>query len=210
MTEPGASDVPEIVRADAEQIERAAALIRAGQVVAFPTETSYGLAADALCAAAVGRVVQVKGRGPQHPMPVLVADLQMLARVALAPGARARRLIARHWPGALTLVLPGRASLPAGIVNDTGGVGVRISSDPVARQLVEAVGLPITATSANATGEPSAREARAAARAGVALVLDDGPRTEPPSTVVAVRDDALIVLRQGALRIDDGSGDNSG
>jgi L-threonylcarbamoyladenylate synthase len=199
---------PEVVLADAAQIARAAALLRAGLVVGFPTETSYGLAADALSAAAVARVAQVKGRGPGHPMPVLVADLEMLRRIALDIPARARALIASHWPGPLTIVLPGVPGLPRSITNDAGAVGVRVSSDPIAQQLVQAAGGPITATSANATGEPPAQDPVAAACAGVVLVLADGPRRAPVSTVVEVRGDAVIVLRQGPVRIQDGPGDH--
>ena len=199
MTAPSGS-VPERTRADAEGIRRAAVAITEAAVVAVPTETSYGLAADALDPLAVARVLAIKGRSEGHQVSVLVADRAMLARVAARISPVAEELMARHWPGALTLVVPAREGLPAALVNSTGGVGVRISSDPVVQALLRAVGRPITATSANRSGEPAATEAEGAGLAGVALVLDDGPRCAPASTVVDVTG-VPVVLRQGAVVI---------
>lgn len=191
---------PQHMRADVEGIRRAAAAITGGAVVAVPTETSYGLAADALDALAVARVLAIKGRSESHQISVLVADRDMLARVAGRISAAAEELMARHWPGALTLVVPAREGLPPALVNPAGGIGVRISSDPVVQALLGAVRRPITATSANRSGEPAATEAHDAGLEGVALVLDDGPRRAPASTVVDVTGPP-VVLRQGAVLI---------
>lgn len=190
-----------VVRATGAALARAAAIIRRGGVVAYPTETVYGLAADALDPAAVGRVIEIKGRDRAQKVSVIVADAQMLTMVVARISEPAARLIEEHWPGPLTLVLPARAGLPPELVNERGGVGVRVSSDPIAAGLVRAAGGPITATSANRSGEVAATTARRACVAGIDLVLDDGPRRGAPSTVAECLGDRAVVLRQGALRI---------
>ena len=190
-----------ILRAGDAAVARAAELILSGAVVAYPTETLYGLAVDALDELALARLVGIKGRDPARPFPLLVTDIEMLAGVVEAVPPAARRLIEAHWPGALTLVLPAAAALPRALVGPRGGVGVRISSEPVARALVAAVGRPITATSANRAGEPPATCAAAAASLEVALVLDGGVRDAAPSTVVEVLE-RPIVLRAGMVLVD--------
>ena len=107
-------------------------------------------------------------------------------------------LLGEHWPGPLTVVLAAKPGLPSVLVSEAGGIGLRMSPDPVAAQLVDAVGAPITATSANRSGAPPATVATAAALAGVALVLDDGPRNNPPSTVIEAVG-PLRLLRPGPV-----------
>jgi L-threonylcarbamoyladenylate synthase len=146
--------------------------------------------------------VALKGREPGRPFPVLVADRAMLEGFAVV-SAEAEALMRAHWPGALTLVLPARPGLPGPLLNDAGEVGVRLSAHAAARRLVEAFAAPITATSANPSGCPAARDADEvrAALPGVA-VLDDGPAGgAPPSTVVRFDGGRLVVLRQGALHV---------
>jgi L-threonylcarbamoyladenylate synthase len=189
-----------ILSADDAGIAQAAGLICAGEVVAFPTETLYGLAVDALDEAALARLVQLKGWVAEHPISLIVADEAMLQRVVTAVPSAARRLMGEHWPGPLTLVLPAADGLPAVLVNPRGGVGLRVSSDPVARALVQAVGRPITATSANRSGQPAATDAGLAAREAVSLVLDGGVRETSASTVVEVLD-RPVLLRQGAVEL---------
>jgi L-threonylcarbamoyladenylate synthase len=189
-----------ILSADDAGVSRAAGLICAGEVVAFPTETLYGLAVDALDEAALGRLGQLKGRVAEHPFPLLVADEAMLLRVVAAIPPAALELMREHWPGPLTLVLPAAEGLPVSLVNERGGVGLRISSDPVARALVQAVGRPITATSANRSGRPAATDAALAAQEPVSLVLDDGVRDTAASTVVEVMD-RPVLLRRGAVEL---------
>jgi L-threonylcarbamoyladenylate synthase len=196
----GPTAVP-VLRAEGGAIARAAVCLRdEAAVIGFPTETCYGLAA-ALDLAGLARLQRVKGRASEHALPVIVADRAMLESLVPRLPPLAERLIVRHWPGPLTLVLPAAAGLPAAIIGPGGGVGVRISSDPVAQQLVRAVGAPITATSANRSGAQPATVARQAARLGVALVLDDGPREEPPTTLVELLG-AARVLRQGRCVVD--------
>jgi len=188
-----------IVDADISAVERAAGLIGAGEVIAFPTETRYGLAADATNPEAVVRLLAIKGRPESAAIALLVADRAMLASLVgeLPPVADA--LIRAHWPGPLTLVLPARDDLPQAICSAGGRVGVRMSSDPVAAALVARCGHPITATSANRSGEEAAKTAREAALRGVALTLDGGPRDRLPSTVALIDAAGVRVLRRGSV-----------
>jgi len=138
-------------------IREAARLIRKGMVVAFPTETFYGLAALATDYDAIARVYLLKRRGVHKSLSILVADLNELDNYIENLSAEARHLAARFWPGPLTLVCPAGKKLPTNLTAGTGKIAVRISSHPVAQALVQAVGEPITATSANRSGSPSCR-----------------------------------------------------
>lgn len=187
-----------------ETLEEAALLVRERAcVVAYPTETVYGLAAHGLDARALENLARLKGRDARQPVALLVADPSMLEDVVSVVPSRARQLMERHWPGPLTLVMPARADLSPLLRSPTGGVGVRMSSDPVARRLVELVGAPITATSANRSGEPAAISAWDASQIeGLALVLDGGQRAGRPSTVVELLDDTPRVLRAGDIVLE--------
>ena len=184
-------------------LEAAAHILRTGGLVAFPTETFYGLGAHALDEAAVGRVFQAKGRPADKPLLVLVDSIAMVARVAGSVPAHARRLMGRYWPGPLTLVLPAHRTLPVALTAGTGTIGVRLSSHPVARALVTALGAPITAPSANPHGAPSPRTAEAVMTglgARIDLVLDGGPTPGgPPSTLLDLTRTPAVVLRTGAV-----------
>ena len=116
----------------AETLLAAVAALQRGDVIVFPTETLYGLGADALDSAAVDKVFRLKDRDSVNPIPVLVSDQAMLRILVAEVPALAQRLIERFWPGPLTLVLPARAEVPQPLLNSTGGVGVRISSQPIA------------------------------------------------------------------------------
>jgi L-threonylcarbamoyladenylate synthase len=190
-----------LVLADAPTIARAASLIRGGAIVGYPTETLYGLAADALSRSAIEALLQVKGRDPAQSLPLLVVDLEMARGLVEEIPPLAQRLMAAHWPGPLTVVLRARSGLPAPLVSDRGGVGLRVSADPVAADLTLRVGRPITATSANRSGQPPATSAVLACLDGVALVLDDGVRDRPASTVIELLDTPRI-LRRGAITIE--------
>ena len=175
-----------------------------GQVIAFPTETFYGLGADALNERAVARVAALKGRDPNSPLPVIVADEVMLRTVVRTIPPLARRLMDQFWPGPLTLVLPGNPKLAKALLNCNGGIGVRISSHPVAQRLVLELGRPITATSANPSGQVPARSWQAvlayfAARVGV--IIDGGKlKGKKGSTVVEVSGDEIRVIREGGIK----------
>ena len=180
----------------------AASLLREGEPVAYPTETVYGLGADAGSAEAIAAVAALKGRAPGHAMSVLVPDLEFLVRCAPALPPRARALARHYWPGPLTLVVqvadPGLAVLASEL-----GVGFRCSSHPTATALVRAAGLPVLATSCNKSGEPpchSAEQVRACFGTELPIAGGEPAGGEAPSTVVAV-DPAgqLKLLRQGTL-----------
>jgi len=181
----------------------AAAVLRAGGLVAFPTETFYGLGASALQAAAVRRVFEVKGRPEGKPVLVLVDSVAMVDAVALEVSPRARALMLAHWPGALTLVLRARPDLPGEITAGSGTVGVRLSAHPLARALVSALGEPVTAPSANLSGRPApttAVDVLAQFRDRIELVLDGGATAGgEPSTVLDVTVDPPRVIRAGAV-----------
>jgi L-threonylcarbamoyladenylate synthase len=173
--------------------------LRRGAIVAFPTETYYALGASALDPAAVERVMRAKGREPDKPIAVIVADRAMLERVARVP-AEAEPLL-KHWPGPLVLVLPAVPGLPEPLLSARGEIGLRISSHPLARDLVTAVGAPLTATSANRAGEPPPRTAAGVREAlGDVAVLDGGATPGgPPSTVIGFERGRPVIIRQGAF-----------
>jgi len=186
-------------------MRQAAGILRAGGLVAFPTETFYGLGAAALDAAAVRRVFEIKGRPASMPLPLLVDSRAMAASVAAEIPPRAGELMERHWPGALTLVLRATPRIPAEITAGTGTVGVRVPAHAVARALVRALGEPVTAPSANPTGAPppvTADEVLAHFGGAIDLILDAGATPGgAPSTVLDVTVDPPRVIRQGAVLV---------
>jgi L-threonylcarbamoyladenylate synthase len=181
-------------------------VLRRGAVVAFPTETYYGLGVDALADRALRRLHDAKGRIEGRGIPVLVADAAMLELLVAEVPEAARALIARYWPGPLTLVLPARPGLPRALLGPEGHVGVRRSSHPWAQALVRAFGRPLTATSANLSGQAPARSAEEVRRSlGSRLghVLDGGTAPgKAASTVVQVDGGGMRLLRPGPIEID--------
>ncbi len=135
-----------------EEIRRAAKLIRAGKLVAFPTETVYGLGANALDPAAVRRIYDAKGRPPTSPLIVHVGSMEMARTLSSAWPATAEPLIARYWPGPLTLVVPKHDHVPDIVTAGLDTVGVRIPAHPVALRLIKEAGVPVAAPSANRFG----------------------------------------------------------
>jgi L-threonylcarbamoyladenylate synthase len=171
--------------------------------VVFPTETVYGIGADACSATAVERLVRVRGREEGKPILVLVRDVEMAeATVAAEVPAAARRLAARFWPGPLTLVVAARAGLPAALTAGGGTIGVRAPGHPLARALVAGLGRPVTAPSANPPGQAAPRrleEARAHFGTRVAVYLDGGALPGGASTVATVEGGTVRVLRPGPI-----------
>ncbi|HET9354572.1 MAG TPA: L-threonylcarbamoyladenylate synthase, partial [Sphingomicrobium sp.] len=188
-------------------IARAAQLVAAGQPVAVPTETVYGLAADATNAEAVARIYAAKGRPGFNPLIVHVLDLAAAERLGEF-GDEARALAEAHWPGPLTIVVPARpgngiaALVTAGL--DT--IALRVPAHPAMRALLEASGKPLAAPSANASGRISPTRASHVAQslAGrVALIIDGGPSERGiESTIVAATGGPLRLLRRGPISID--------
>ena len=195
----------DVANPDAGALARAAAVLREGGLVAFPTETFYGLGAAAGDPAAVRRVFRVKARTESKPLLVLVDSIAMAESLAGEVTPRARELMARHWPGALTLVMRARAELPTELTAGTGTIGVRLSGHPVARGLVRALGGPVTAPSANledAAPPTSVADVLRALDGAIDLALDGGVTAGgPASSVVDVTADPPRILRQGAAVI---------
>ena len=187
----------------AAAMEEAAAILRAGGVVAFPTETVYGLGANGFDAAACAKIYEAKGRPSDNPLILHIAHRAMLDEVALAVPEMAERLLAAFCPGPLTLVLRRRAAVPASITGGLATVGVRLPENDVARALIRAAGFPLAAPSANTSGRPSPTTAAAVLTdlAGrIPLILDGGPcRFGVESTIVDVTGDVAVILRPGAI-----------
>jgi L-threonylcarbamoyladenylate synthase len=184
-------------------IADALAALLAGEAIVYPTETFYALGVDALSSNALERLFAIKGREPGKPVALIAADTAMAFSVAREVPAEARVLAEAFWPGPLTLVLPARNGIPAPLIGDDGGVGVRVSSHPIARALAAGLKRPLTATSANLAGEPPAVEpemARRALGAKVKVLVEDGRLAGgAPSTVVAIGNSGIRVLRPGAV-----------
>jgi L-threonylcarbamoyladenylate synthase len=187
-------------RPDPEAIARAAEALREGRIVAYATDTLYGLAVDPRNPAAVAALFEAKGRAGHLATPLIAADREQVAQVAHM-NDRAERLAAAFWPGPLTLVLPATAAVAPGVAAADGSIAIRVPDHPVARALAAAFGHPVTATSANRTGDPAAVDGAAAAIGdAVAVVLDSGPaRGGPPSTIVDVRGETPRLVRDGVL-----------
>jgi L-threonylcarbamoyladenylate synthase len=187
----------------AERIAAAAAVLRRGGVVVYPTETLYGLGARADDEAALARLARAKLRPEGKPLPLVAADLAQVERVATLAGPAAR-VAARLWPGPLTLVLPARAGVSAAVTGGTGTVGIRIPGSEVARALALGAGAPLVSTSANPSGGPPPSTVAAldpALVAAVDHVLDGGatPGGDPSTVVEIGPDGAVRVLRAGAV-----------
>ena len=187
----------------AAALEEAAGLLAAGRLVAFPTETVYGLGADGLDGEAVARIFAAKGRPADNPLILHIAGVELLGQVARVVPAPAERLAAAFWPGPLTLVLPKARSVPRITTAGLDTVAVRVPAHPVALALLQAFGGPIAAPSANRSGRPSPTRAEHVAEdfgAEVAMVLDGGATTLGiESTVVDCTESPPVLLRLGAL-----------
>ncbi|MBI2534448.1 MAG: threonylcarbamoyl-AMP synthase [Deltaproteobacteria bacterium] len=187
----------------ADDLSHAVAALKRGEVIVYPTETLYGLGADALNLDAVERVFQLKGRDPNNPVPALVENEEMLRALVSEIPPPARALMERFWPGPLTIILPARRDIPKPLVNSTGGIGVRISCQPIATELVRALGRPLTATSANPSGLAPARTVQQAINyfAGeIEIFIDAGELTSKTgSTVVEISANGVRIIREGEI-----------
>ncbi|MBI4256760.1 threonylcarbamoyl-AMP synthase [Candidatus Uhrbacteria bacterium] len=189
-----------------EQIQEAVGVLKRGGVVVFPTETAYGLAADATNEAAVERVTQIKGRVEDKSFPLIAASREMVERFAGIPQGL-EKLVSTYWPGPLTLVLPVmEGELAQRVIHDK-TVAIRVSSHPLARALSEGLGKPIVSTSANLSDRPACYSVE-----NVRIQLGDTPdayldggtlEPQPPSTIVTIDDYGYPeVIRQGSIEID--------
>lgn len=188
---------------DMDAIRQAAEAMRAGELVIFPTETVYGIAADALNEDAIRRIFETKGRLESNPLPVQVAGLDGLKSVVYEIPESAKKLAAAFWPGPLTMVFRSADGVSDMITAGTGKVGVRVPDHAVALAFLREVGAPIIASSANRSGEPAAISADEAIKSigkHVTIVLDSGSSDiGVASTVVDVTVDPPAILRHGAI-----------
>jgi L-threonylcarbamoyladenylate synthase len=186
-----------------EAISRAAEAVAAGGVVVFPTRGLYGLAADAFNPDAVRRIFRIKGRPPNKPLLVLISDPADVHRLISTVSPAARHLMHCFWPGGVTYVMPARNELAVELTGGGKKIGVRLTAHPVAMALVQAVGSPLTGTSANISGAGGCTrisDIDPAVIDAVDLVLDCGELAGGSgSTIVDVSDAAPMILRQGAV-----------
>ena len=197
----------ELCQADDASIRRAAALLRAGELVAFPTETVYGLGADALNGEAAARIFAAKGRPADNPLIAHIAGESGLAGlIALEPCACARKLMRAFWPGPMTLIFPKSARVPREVTAGLDTVAVRMPSHPVARALILAAQTPIAAPSANRSGRPSPTMAAHVLEdmdGRIPLILDGGPcEVGLESTVMDVTGARPRILRPGGVTLE--------
>ena len=193
---------PEIAR-----IERAAALIRSGEVVVFPTETVYGLGADALQPRAVERIFVAKGRPLSDPLIVHIADERVLEGLVADIPVQVHQLVRTFWPGPLTLILPRRSLVPALVTAGLNTVAIRMPRHPVALALISAAGTPVAAPSANRfmhISPTTAQHALADLNGRVPLILDSGPcEVGIESTVLDLCSTVPTILRPGGVSLEE-------
>ena len=187
----------------AQVVAAAARLILAGKLIGYPTDTLYGLGANALDAASTDRLADVKRRPAGKPISVIVDSVERARSLTRELNGASERLMEAFWPGPLTLLVEASGSLPSALTGDTGKIGVRVPDCRLARAICEAADVPLTATSANVAGQPpatTAGEIVAALGSFLSLVLDCGKlAAETGSTVVDVTSGAVKVTREGAI-----------
>ena len=188
-------------------LDRAVAVLHDGGVIAFPTETYYGLAVDPFNPLALNHLFTLKQRDIAKPILTLVDDRESLSSLVHEIPILYLQLMERFWPGPLTLIFPARINLPNLLTAGTATVGVRQSSHPFARQLLRAFGRPITATSANISGHDAAidaHEVRAQFGNRIDMVFDGGPAPgKTGSTIIGLEESKLKLLREGIIPYDE-------
>jgi len=192
--------LPAIVK---EPFRKAIAILKAGGIVAYPTDTVYGLGADGFNERAVNRIYRIKKRPPTQPLSVLIADEAEMARLADSVPDSARRLAGEFWPGGLTIVVRKAPQVPLWVTGGSDTIGVRVPNHPVTLELIRGLGKPLIGTSANLSGSPSctnAEEVRAQLGESVDFILDGGVCPGGiESTVVDVTGELPRILREGAI-----------
>ena len=193
-----------MILSDSESTHQCAAqIIARGGIIAFRTDTFYGLGADPFNAIAVQKVKDLKGREENKPILVLISDVEQLGRLIENRSLAFDELARQFWPGALTIIGEATGRMPSELTAGTKTVGVRLPDDDRVRALVRACGGALTATSANPSGEPPARTAEDVAkyfREGVDVIVDGGAaNTDRPSTVVDATGNELKVVREGVI-----------
>jgi len=199
-----ATDLIEIdpERPSMRAIERAAAAVRRGEVVAIPTDALYTLVADPLNLHAVGRVFAAKGRESIRSLPLLVSDIVMAEELASEVSARFYLLARKFWPGPLTIIAPASSRVPLKVTGNTGRLALRQSQSKVANALLERLSQPLIATSANLSGQPtctSGIEVFGVMDGSVDLVLDGGTVAGTGATTIDVTEVMWKVIKEGAI-----------
>jgi L-threonylcarbamoyladenylate synthase len=185
-----------------EVLERAAAAIRRGRVVAIPTDALYTLVADPFNLRAVTQVFKAKGREPHRSLPILVKDMMMAEELAGELNNRFFILARRFWPGPLTIIVPASAKIPLKVTGNTGRMALRQSQAVVATKLIEMLNEPLISTSANISSHPTCRsgiEVFGMMDGRVDLVLDGGPCAGPGATTVDITEPYWRMIKPGAI-----------
>ncbi|MHC4944048.1 MAG: L-threonylcarbamoyladenylate synthase [Planctomycetota bacterium] len=179
-------------------IAEAGAALSQGKIVAIPTETVYGLGANLDHSEAMERLISLKSRPGEKPFTLHLADLDEVERYTAAPNRFAQKLIARYWPGPMTLILPGLSDRP---------VGLRVPGLPLTRDIIRQAGVPVVMPSANPSGDPpacTAKEVKSYFEGRIELVVDDGKsKIGDPSTIVRIEDDSFSLVRTGIISEED-------
>jgi L-threonylcarbamoyladenylate synthase len=185
------------------ELAKAAEVVRMGGIVAFPTETFYGLAVDPLNEEALERLFQLKERSYDSPFLVLIDRIDKLPQLVKGTPELYRKIIEDFWPGPITLIFDGQEELPVLLTDANGTIGVRLSSHPVARRLAAAVGGIITGTSANPSGQPAAissSQVKEMFPVGVDFVINGGVVPGGPgSTIIGIDGSGLKLIRDGSI-----------
>lgn len=188
-------------------LDKAAACVKNGGIIVYPTETFYALGADPFNPQAIKRLCLLKGRPASMPISVIVKDVAMLSRITPIVTPLARRLMNRFWPGPLTVIFDALDSLLPELTAGTRTIAARISSDPVCQRLLSALDAPITATSANPSGMPPPVEASEAVKyfnGDIDLLIDGGRlKGVTGSTIVDCRGDVPVIVRPGEISTED-------
>ena len=192
---------------DTQALAHAVRLLRAGKVIAYPTDTVYGVGASGFNVRAIEQLYVVKDRPRDKAIPYLLASTADLSLVAREIPEAARVLAAKFWPGGLTLVVPATSRVPKILVAGGDSIAVRVPNQPTTRALIDAVGAPLATTSANLSGAPdpaTAQEVLAQLNGRIPFILDGGAtRGNVPSTVVDVTTDPPTVRRVGVISVEE-------
>ncbi len=179
-------------------IEEAAQALRRAEIVAYPTETVYGLGVDPFSISAIERLYAVKARDPETPILLIAADEEHVVRMVRSISPAARRYMDAFWPGPLSLILPAASGLPPALLGSGGTICIRRTSSPLARDLCRAFGGAIVSTSANLAGQPPARSAGDIHLPGVSLAIDGGDLGDAlPSTILDP--ESGVIYREGVI-----------
>jgi len=188
-------------------ISEAAFLINKEGVVVFPTETLYGLGVNALNENAIRKVFNIKGRSYENPIPILINKKEGLSEFVSNVPEKAENLIKKFWPGGLTIIFEASPKLPSLLTGNRGKIGIRISNNPIAQELVKQADIPITATSANISGQKgctTALEVYKSLGNRVDLILDGGKTKNPlGSTVIDATCTPIKIIREGVVSLGD-------